>query len=181
MPNLRPRRPTRSAAGETGGATAAPPGRDGSTRILVATNGASFDRALIDRVVELAHGLQPKVVVLSIAKIFGTSLGIPHPGLYPTRREVEEQKRIVEDAARQLKRRGMAVRTKVIATRKAAKAIARFAEHTHCKAIVIADPEVPRWRRIVEGTLAGELGRKTEIPVHAVPIPVEGGRGRKAG
>jgi len=163
------------------GAAEAAPSLGTPSRILLASTGAPFDPALIERVAELAAGGQPRVYVLSIAKIWGTSLGLPHPGLYPSKREVEEQKRIVADAARQLKRRGLEVRTRVIATRKAARTIAEFAELRHCKVIVLADPAMPRWRRFVEGSRSREVARKTRIPVHAVPTPPEARRGWRAG
>ncbi len=155
-----------TAAAPPGGA---PAGATPPTRILLAGTGAPFDRALIDRVVELAAGTTPRVLVLSIAKIWGTSLGLPNPGLYPTKREVDQQKRLVEDAAKLLRRRGFDVRTKVIAARRAHRTIAQFADHARVKAIVVPEPPAGRIRRVVEGTAAGEVSRRTRIPVHGVP------------
>ncbi|MBI2237929.1 MAG: universal stress protein [Actinobacteria bacterium] len=179
MPSSRAMRPVTESTGGAG--EAAPPPLEAPSRILLASTGAPFDRALIERVVELAGGGKPRVHVLSIAKIWGTSLGLPHPGLQPSKREVEEQKRIVADAARQLKRLGLEVRTRVIATRKAARTIAEYAEFRRCRSIVIAEPAMPRWRRIVEGSRAREVASKTSIPVQGVPTAPEPRRGRKAG
>ncbi len=168
--------------GEARGVAEATPLAPGPpSKILMVSTGTPFARTVIERVVELAAHSNPKVHVLSIAKIWGTSLGLPNPGLYPSKREVEEQKRIVRDAARELKRRGLEAKVRVIASRKAAKTIASWAEHVRCKAIVIGEPALPRWRRMVEGSTAGEVARKTRIPVYAVPTPAEARRGRKAG
>ncbi len=167
------------AADEARGVAGATP--PAPRRIALVSTGAPFDRAVIERVVELAAGTKPKVFILSIAKIWGTSLGFPHPGLQPSKREVDGQKAIVEDAATKLRRRGLDVKTRVIATRKPAKTIAGWAQMASCQAIVMADPVVARWRRIVEGSPAGDLARRTRIPVYAVPTPAETRRRRKVG
>ena len=40
----------------------------------------------------------PTVFVMSIARVWGTSLGFPNPGLKPTKHEWDEQQRIVHEA-----------------------------------------------------------------------------------
>ena len=119
-----------------------------------------------------------KITVISIAKVWGTSLGIPHPGLQPTPREREEQRKIVNHAAKVLKQRGFEVRVQVVRTRNPAKMIARWAQAKHMHAVVLADPERPRWRRIVEGDLAADIQRRSGIRVHAVGTPSSGGSTR---
>ena len=41
------------------------------------------------------------VAVVTIARIYGSSMGLPNPGLMPTRKEMEAQKSQVEKALRQ--------------------------------------------------------------------------------
>ncbi|MDQ1517128.1 MAG: hypothetical protein QOE80_2958, partial [Actinomycetota bacterium] len=64
--------------------------------ILVASAGDPFPQAVLDAVVDAAGGERPEVVVLSVARIWGTALGLPHPGLYPSLREMDEQWSVVD-------------------------------------------------------------------------------------
>src|SRR5260221_13354990 len=75
--------------------------------VLLASSGAPFSRAAVRRARELAAG-QP-VAVLSILKVYGSTFGLPNPGLMPTRREREEQLKIVGKAIGELERRGCTV------------------------------------------------------------------------
>lgn len=179
------RRRTRHRAGEPG-ATALD-GRGlravGMTRILLASDGRPIPPEAVARAVELARsgGGPARVVVLSVARIWGSALGLPHPGLYPTRREWDQQRGIADAAACEVRSHGIEVRTRVVAARNAPKAIARWAEHLIVDAIVVAEPELPRWRRVIEGGLASEIARRTRIPVHAVRDPGTGTAGRGRG
>ena len=56
--------------------------------------------------------------------------------------------------------------------------IARWAQAKHMHAIVLADPERPRWRKMIEGDLGVEVQRRSGIRVHAVATPPSGGRTR---
>ena len=64
--------------------------------VLLASSGAPFSSAAIRRARELAAG-EP-VAVLSILKVYGSSFGLPNPGLMPNRRERDEQYAIVRRA-----------------------------------------------------------------------------------
>ena len=142
----------------------------GMTRILLASDGRPIPPEAVARAVALARsgGGPARVVVLSVARIWGSALGLPHPGLYPTRREWDQQRGVVDAAASEVLRHGIEARTRVVAARNAPKAIARWAEHLVVDAIVVAEPELPRWRRMIEGAFAKEIARRTRIPVHAV-------------
>ena len=72
--------------------------------VLLASSGEPFSRAAVKRAHELAAG-QP-VAVLSILKVYGSTFGLPNPGLLPTRREREEQFALVDRAIKDLERRG---------------------------------------------------------------------------
>lgn len=161
-------------------ATAAPrPLPDPPRRVLLASTGTPFTPSVIGHAVGLATPERAKITVLSIARVWGTSLGLPHPGLQPTAAEWEEQRRIVNDAARILRRKGFEVRVQVARSRNAPKMIARWGKAKHFHAIVVADPERPRWRKAIEGDLAREIERRSGIPVHLVPTaPSSAGRAR---
>jgi K+-sensing histidine kinase KdpD len=133
-----------------------------------------FAAPVLERVIEVANPAGAKITIVSVARIFGSSLGIPHPGLQPNRREMEEQRSIVEDAAKVLRRHGFEVRVNLSKSRNAPKMIARWGTAKRFHAIVVPDPERPRWRRFIEGDLATEIHRRCGIPVHAVPVPSPG-------
>ena len=65
---------------------------------MLASTGSPIDPSVIDRTAELAAELstsQPvQVIVVSVARIWGTKLGLPNPGLYPHKREWDEQRQI---------------------------------------------------------------------------------------
>src|SRR2546429_6865462 len=72
--------------------------------VLLASAGTPFSGAAVRRAYELAAG-QP-VAVLTILKVYGSSFGLPNPGLLPTRRERDEQYTIVRRAIAAVERRG---------------------------------------------------------------------------
>jgi nucleotide-binding universal stress UspA family protein len=126
---------------------------------------------VISRAIELATPEHAKITVLGIARVYGTSLGLPNPGLQPNRIEWQILKDGVEEAATELRSHGFDVRVGISRSRNAPKMIARWAKARNFHAIVVADPERPRWRRFFEGDVTHEIGRRCGIPVHAVPIP----------
>jgi K+-sensing histidine kinase KdpD len=144
---------------------------DPPRRILLASTGAPFPKAAIDKAVELATPEHAKITVLSIAKVFGTSLGLPHPGLQPTAAEWNAQLDIVENTAAELRGLGFEVRSQAARSRNAPKMIAKWANARHFHAIVIADAFRPTWRVLIEGDLKKEINRRCDVPVHAVKVP----------
>jgi Universal stress protein family len=182
MDGDRPRRAGPKGPGSKGpGAdTPRPPRAPSAKRIVLASIGSDVPDEVIDRVSDVAADLRgegadapvPVVHVLAIARIWGTSLGIPHPGLYPNRHEIDEQRRIVDAATVAVARRGFQVKGRILSTRNAAKVIGRFAESIGASAIVVGDPSgaMKGWERTVKGSPVKELVRVTRIPVYAVPI-----------
>jgi len=150
-------------------------------RIVVASIGQPIPRPVIDRAIELARELQaegeetPAMHVVSIAKIYGTKLGIPNPGLYPNKVEMEEQRDIVDTAARALERHGFSVTTRIMPSRHASKHIGLRASWIAASAVVIGDPyhAAPAWERVVKGDEARAVRKHTNVPVHLVPIARE--------
>lgn len=139
--------------------------------LLVSIGGAQFQATVIRRVVELATPGHAKITVLGIARVYGTSLGLPHPGLKPTMGEWEEQRNVVNDAADMLRSRGFEVRVAAAKSRNAPKMIAKWGKARNFHAIVLADPERSRWRRRIEGDLTHEIERRCAARVYAVPTP----------
>jgi nucleotide-binding universal stress UspA family protein len=106
-------------------------------RLMVASEGRPIDHAVIVQALEMARPLTAYVFVLSIARVWGTALGFPNPGLQPNKREWAEQKRIVTEAVSAFEKAGHESNGIVLATRRAAKRIASEAELREMDAIVM--------------------------------------------
>jgi nucleotide-binding universal stress UspA family protein len=126
--------------------------------VLLASSGSPFSRAAIRRAHELAGG-QP-VAVLSILKVYGSSFGLPNPGLMPTRRERDEQLANVQQAIKDLERLGGSVDGQIAATRSAARMIAKVARVRHVDWVVMDSPNATGMRKWIEGELTGIVRRR---------------------
>jgi nucleotide-binding universal stress UspA family protein len=141
-------------------------------RILLASEGRAIPEAAIARVLEVADRSGASVRVLSIARVHGVSLGLPNPGLLPTKAEWAEQREIVATAVKRLKRKGVEASGHVVGTRKAAKRIVQEARELDCQAIVMAaDPDR---NRLVSDMLWTQepqrVRRRAKVPVFLVPV-----------
>ena len=114
-----------------------------------------------------------RVAVVTIAKIYGSSFGLPHPGLLPTKAELAERRRWVEGAVHTLKESGAAADGQVAATRRTAKKLAAVARARGVRVIVIDETTVSNpLRRMIEGDVGAELRRKLRrdgVEVEVVP------------
>lgn len=139
-------------------------------RILLASEGRPFTDAAIARVIELARPAGATVRVFTIARIHGVSFGMQTPGLLPTKREWDEQRKIVDRAIKRLERKGIEADGHVVGTRKSTKQILQEAEFAGCDAIVMAaDPD----RNRVTGDFMWSqepqrVRRKAKLPVFLV-------------
>ena len=127
------------------------------------------------RAVARAAALSPSgpVAVVTVAKIYGSSFGLPHPGLLPTKAELAERKGWVEGAVRTLRAGGAAADGQVAATRRAAKKLAAVARARGARIVVIDETTVTNpLRRLIEGDVGAELRRKLRndgVEVEVVP------------
>jgi hypothetical protein len=115
------------------------------------------------RAVARATALSPSgpVAVVTIAKIYGFSFGLPHPGLLPTKAELAERQGWVEAAIRTLHAAGAAADGQVAATRRTAKKLAAVARARGARVVVIDETTVSNGlRRMIEGDVGAELRRK---------------------
>jgi nucleotide-binding universal stress UspA family protein len=142
-------------------------------RILLASEGRPISDAAIDRVLELARPAGASVRVFSIARVHGVAFGLQSPGLLPTKKEWDEQRKIVSQAVKRLERKGIEADGHVVGTRKSTKRILQEAEFAGCDAIVMgADPD----RNRVSGDFLWSqepqrVRRKAKIPVFLVTDP----------
>jgi hypothetical protein len=125
--------------------------------VLLASAGDPFSTAALRRARELAGG-EP-VAVLTILKVYGSTFGLPNPGLLPSRSEREEQLAVVRRAISELERRGCAVDGQVAATRSAGRTIAKVARARQVRHVVMDAPRDRGMRGLIEGSLAGNVRR----------------------
>lgn len=134
---------------------------------------ASEGRRFTDRVIDQAANLVVSggyVRVLTIARMWGTGLGIPHPGLRPNKSEMAEHEDNIAQAIRRLKRAGLKAEGHIIATRKPGKSIIAEAQRERCEVIVMgADPR-RRWviRDFMWSQEPYRVRRRSSIPTHLV-------------
>jgi hypothetical protein len=126
--------------------------------VLLASSGAPFSKAAVRRARELAAG--GPVAVLSILKIYGSTFGLPNPGLLPTRREREEQFANVEKAISQLERSGCKADGQIAATRSAGRMIAKVARVRQVRVVVMDDSAESGVRRVIEGSVTSIVRRR---------------------
>src|SRR5207249_6429688 len=97
-------------------------------RVLLASEGREIPERAVDFAARLARQGGGVVYVFSIARVWGTGLGLPNPGLLPSKREWDVQRDVVAAAVKSLKRHGVKAEGHVLATRKATKRIMAEAE-----------------------------------------------------
>jgi nucleotide-binding universal stress UspA family protein len=92
---------------------------------------------------------------------------MPNPGLLPNKKEWDEQRGVVAEAVKQLKKRGVDASGQVLATRKATKRILAEAARYECGAIVMA-ADRPRNRLVADLMWSQEpyrVQRRARVPV----------------
>jgi nucleotide-binding universal stress UspA family protein len=145
-------------------------------RVLLASEGRAIPDRAIEFAAELARPQQAPVNVFAIARVYGVAFGLPAPGLLPTRREWEEHRKIVTQAVKALRKRGVEAKGRVTGTRKAAARICEEAYAQGCDVIVMAaDP--PRNRVLADLMWSQEpyrVRRRSKIPVYLVPADDDG-------
>ena len=140
--------------------------------VLLASDGRrEFSSAAVARAAELA-GRSGSVAAVVVAKIYGSSFGLPHPGLMPTRQELDERQRWLETALAELRRRGVQADGQIAATRRATKKLAAIAALREPRTVVIDESTATGLRRLIEGDVGAELRKKLRsagIEVEVVP------------
>jgi nucleotide-binding universal stress UspA family protein len=146
------------------------PGTLALKSLMLASEGRPIAPSAVDFAARLAAQSQAAVHVLSIARVWGTAFGLPNPGLLPSKREWEEQRRLVAEAVTALRERGIDATGQVLGTRGAAKRIVTEAERRQCGAIVMG-ADAPRPWLIANLLWSQEpyrVRRRSRIPVYLV-------------
>ena len=141
-------------------------------RLMVASEGRRISHPVIVEALELARPHHASVFVMSIARVWGTGLGFPNPGLLPSKREWDEQRLLVREAVSSFEKAGFDADGFVLATRRAAKRILAEARMRKIDAIVMgADPK----RQVIGDFIWSQephrvARRSRDIPVYLVPL-----------
>jgi nucleotide-binding universal stress UspA family protein len=144
------------------------PGTVAVDRVLLASEGRPISSAAIELAARLAKQGGGKVHVFSVARVWGSGLGLPNPGLLPSKGEWDVQRDVVRAAVEALKQRGIDATGQVLATRKATKRILREAARLDCGAIVMGG-DAPRNRVLADLMWSQEpyrVRRKADVPVY---------------
>lgn len=165
-----------TAAAETAKTAACPPPGGGPVRrrfgrrkfdkqpaqpaaVLIASNGVKVPPAAIRLARRMSDG--KAIGIVSIARLYGSGLGLQNPGLMPTRKELAEQRAIVESAVTSLEKSGSEAWGQIAISRRPAKTIAEAAKARGVAHVIVVRPDQrARWRRTVEGDLAKEVAHK---------------------
>lgn len=126
--------------------------------LIVSPTSAAPSPEAVDEVVNAAAGAP--VTVLTVLRIHGSGLGVPHPGLLPNAREREQGRVAVAAAIAALEARKVKARGEIAVTRADARAIARATRAVGAAAVILDLPESTGLRRLIEGDLAAQLRRR---------------------
>ncbi len=139
-----------------------------SAAVLIASNGFSIPAEAINKAIEMSGG-EP-VAVVTIARIYGSAMGLPNPGLMPSRKEMSQQKAIVEVAVQALERKGVEAWGQIAASRKPVKTIVEVAKARSVRQVIIVRAEQAQWRKVIEGDLAKDVAKRldSEVAVEGV-------------
>jgi len=133
--------------------------------LIAAPMGDPIPASAVKKALELSSG--SAVAVVTIARIYGSKYGLMNPGLLPSRREMDDQKRQVETAIGLIERSGAEAWGQIAASRKPVKTIATVAK-ARCAhhVIVVRIEQTQRWRQVVEGDVVKDISRKLGPDVH---------------
>ena len=138
--------------------------------ILLASEGRPIPQAAMKLAQRMAEIAGAEVHVLLIARVWGSSFGMPHPGLLPNKREMQERRESVATVVSWLKRRHIAANGQVSGTRNATRRILAEARRRRADAIVMAADPPLHW--FLSGMVWSQepyrVRRLAAIPVYLV-------------
>ena len=157
--------------------SALPPPPDSATypakHILLASEGRKIPAAAVAFAARLAKNAGAEMHILSIARIWGSSLGLPHPGLMPNSREWKAQHDLVAEAIAGFDRLGIDATGQVLSSRNAGKRILTEARRRGADAIVMGADGPRHWliNDLIWSQEPYRIRRLSPIPVYLVEVP----------
>jgi nucleotide-binding universal stress UspA family protein len=109
--------------------------------VLLASAGQPFTDAAIAEAARLA-GARPggRVRVITVARVHGSSFGLQHPGLMPSKKERDAAQAIVTRAIKALQRSGLKADGEVVITRSPARSFTRAARAAGATHVILDNP-----------------------------------------
>jgi nucleotide-binding universal stress UspA family protein len=119
---------------------ASPPPAPGTypvERVVIASEGREIAWPVLQQAFELARPAKARILVVVIARVWGSSLGFPNPGLNPSRQEWDERRLIARRAVEAIEKAGFEGSAHVFGTRRGARRIVVEARTFGADAIVM--------------------------------------------
>lgn len=149
-------------------------------RLLLGSEGRRIPYSLLQETFELARPHRAEVRVVTIARVWGTSLGFPNPGLLPSKHEWDEQRDIVRKAVSALEKAGFKATGHVIGTRRAGKRIVAEANAFGADAIVMGcDPDKGIIGDFSWSHEPYRVARRARVPVYLFEVEPQPKTGRR--
>ena len=123
--------------------------------VLLASTGKPFTPAAIAEAARLAD--RGRVRVITVARIHGSSFGLQHPGLMPSKKEKDAAEAVVTSAIKSLHRSGLKADGEVVITRSPAKSFTRAARAAGASHVVLDNPPGGPLTRLDTGATARYL------------------------
>jgi nucleotide-binding universal stress UspA family protein len=155
------------------GRTSPPPDPSSLTikRLMVASEGRPLAYPVLVKAMELARPEKASIFVMTTARVWGTSLGFPNPGLQPSKAEWTEQRLIARRAVEMFEKAGFDSYAMVLATRRPRRRMLAEARGRNIDAIVMG---CDRDRGLIGDFLWSHepyrVARRATIPVYLVPL-----------
>jgi nucleotide-binding universal stress UspA family protein len=139
--------------------------------IMLASEGRPFTHPVLVRAMELARPEKADIFVMTVARVWGTSLGFPNPWLQPSKREWDEQRLNARRAVDTLRKAGFQANALVQGTRRPRRRFLREVKRRDIDAIVMGCDE----DRGLLGDFAWShepyrVARSAAVPVYLVPV-----------
>jgi nucleotide-binding universal stress UspA family protein len=147
-----------------------PANKQAPGKVLIASEGRRLTAPANDLALQMARAGNGHVRVMTVARLWGTSFGLPNPGLRPSRREMAEQEENVSWAISRIEDAGLSADGHIVTTRHPSKSILNEAKRQNCDAIVMGADRRRNW--LIGSMMWSQepyrVRGRTTIPVHLV-------------
>ena len=153
---------------------ASPPPAPGTypvEHVVVASEGRDIAWPVLQQAFELARPSNASVLVVVIARIWGTSLGFPNPGLNPSKQEWDARRLTARRAVEAIEKAGFEASAHVFGTRRATKRIVAEARAFGADAIVMGcDKDKGLLGDFAWSHEPYRVRGRAKVPVYLIPV-----------
>jgi nucleotide-binding universal stress UspA family protein len=126
---------------------------------------------VLQQVFELARPSNASVLVVVIARVWGTSLGFPNPGLNPSKQEWDARRLIARRAVEAIEKAGFEASARIFGTRRATRRILAEARAYGADAIVMGcDKDKGLLGDFAWSHEPYRVRGRAKIPVYLIPV-----------